>query len=147
MLPRIRTLICFLVVGLSITTACTTSAVVANAWHIPDNSADLNGTHMRNPWMEIGNNTPIAIYSGVQKFNNSYGTANQTGGGVYYKGATQGVWNFVPFDTSSGAVVPTGNNQYWHATFTPASVGIGTTEVIQYYLYLTFDGVNGVENT
>ena len=118
-------------------------AILANAWHIPDNSGDLNGTHMRDPWIEIGNNTPITIYSGVQKFGNSFGTANQTGGGVYFKGATQGVWSFVSFDFNS--IVTTGNNQYWRATFTPSAAGISASDVIQYYLYLTFD--SGAENT
>src|SRR5438132_2124915 len=59
-------------------------ATLANAWHIPDNSTDLGGTHMRDPWFEISNNpalpTTVTIYSGVQKFSNSFGTANQTGG-------------------------------------------------------------------
>src|SRR5436305_6854461 len=67
-------------------------AVLANAWHIPDNTNDL-GFNMRNPEFEIGPNTAVTVYSGVQKFNNSFGTANQTGGTVYYKGATQGTWS------------------------------------------------------
>src|SRR5262245_40248053 len=60
-------------------------AVLANCWHIPDNSGDL-GVTMRNPEFEIGTNTTITIYSGLQKFGNSFGTANQTGGTLYYKG-------------------------------------------------------------
>ena len=66
--------------------------MLANAWHIPDNAADL-GFHMRNPEFEVGTNSIVTIYQGVQKFNNSYGTANQTGGTLYFKGLTQGVWN------------------------------------------------------
>src|SRR3954454_14903318 len=86
----------------------------ANIWHIPDNSGDLGGTHMRNPWIEISNNpaspTTITIYEGIYKGNGS----NQTGGAVYYKGQSQSVWNSVGFDTSPGAVVNSGSNQYWH---------------------------------
>ncbi|HJT80532.1 MAG TPA: hypothetical protein VJ719_04985 [Chthoniobacterales bacterium] len=117
-------------------------AILANAWHIPDNSTDV-GVNMRNPRVEFANNTQITIYSGVQKFNNSFGTANQTGGGVYYKGATQNTWSFVGFDFNN--IVTNGNNQYWRAYFTPSAAGIGANEVIQYYLYLTFD--SGAENT
>src|SRR3954469_5263215 len=58
-------------------------AVLANAWHIPDNNNDL-GFHMRNPEFEIGPSSSVTIYSGLQKFNNSFGTANQTGGTLYY---------------------------------------------------------------
>src|SRR5437016_2906756 len=68
-------------------------AVLANAWHIPDNSGDL-GFNMRNPEFEIGTNTMVTIYSGLQKSNNvPYGTANQTGGTLYYKGLSQGGWS------------------------------------------------------
>jgi hypothetical protein len=40
---------------------------------------------------------------------------------------------------------PSTNNQYWSASFNTSA--FGSNEVIQYYLYLTFDGVNGVQNT
>src|SRR5437868_13850544 len=66
--------------------------VLANAWHIPDNSGDLN-LHMRDPEFEIGPSMTINVYSGLQKFNNSFGTANQTGGTLYYKGLSQGIWS------------------------------------------------------
>ena len=63
---------------------------------------------------------------------------------MYYKGLSQGVWNAtnLQFYLNGG---PSTNNQYWEASFSTATVG--TNEVIQYYLYLTFDGVNGVQNT
>ena len=117
--------------------------VLANAWHIPDNTNDL-GMNMRNPEFEIGTNTTVTVYSGIQKYNNSYGTANQTGGTLYYKGATQGSWSSTALNwyTNGG---PSPNNQYWQASFNSAS--FGTDEVIEYYLYLTFDGANGVQNT
>ena len=119
-------------------------AVLANAWHIPDNTNDL-GLNMRNPEFEIGTNTAVTVYSGEQKFNNSFGTANQTGGWLIYKGATQSSWssNALGFYLNgSGSIA---NNQYWSASFN--SSAFGSNEVIQYYLYLTFDGVNGVQNT
>jgi glycosidase len=116
-------------------------ATLATAWHIPDNTNDL-GVTMRNPEFEIGASNIVAVYSGVQKFNNPYGTANQTGGTLYYKGLSQGVWNStnLQFYLNGG---PSPNNQYWRAFLNSAAVG--TNEVIQYYLYLTFD--SGAENT
>ncbi|HSU56357.1 MAG TPA: alpha-amylase family glycosyl hydrolase, partial [Candidatus Dormibacteraeota bacterium] len=118
-------------------------AVLPNVWHIPDDTNDL-GFHMRSPEFEIGPATTLTVYSGLQKFNNSFGTANQTGGTVYYKGLSQGVWNStnLQFFLNGG---PSPNNQYWQASFNSAT--FGTNEVIQYYMYLTFDGANGVQNT
>ena len=118
-------------------------AVLANACHIPDNAGDLTN-NMRSPEFEIGTNTTITVYSGVQKYNNSYGAANQTGGWVIFKGVSQSLWssNALGFYLNGG---PSPNNQYWSASFNSAS--FGTDDVIQYYLYLTFDGVNGVQNT
>jgi hypothetical protein len=117
--------------------------VLANAWHIPDNAGDL-GFNLRNPEFEIGTSTAVTVYSGIQKYNNPYGTANQTGGTLYYKGASQGTWSStnLTWYLNGG---PSTNNQYWQTSFNSSSVG--TNEVIQYYLYLTFDGVNGVQNT
>ena len=122
------------------------SAVVANAFHIPDDNGEplsptLSGIHMRNPEFEVATSTVVTIFSGVQKFNNSYGTANQTGGLLFYKSTTQANWssNALAFTNNNG------NNQYWSASFN--SSAFGADDVIQYYLYLTFDGVNGVQNT
>src|ERR1035438_5587373 len=115
--------------------------VLANAWHTPDNTNDL-GFNMRNPEFEIGTNTTVTVYSGIQKYNNSYGTANQTGGTLFFKGQTQGTWSStgLTFYLNGG---PSTNNQYWQASFNTAS--FGTNDVIQYYLYLTFNA--GAENT
>ncbi len=115
--------------------------VLANVWHIPDNNGDL-GFNMRNPEFEIGTTATVTVYSGVQKFNNPYGIANQTGGTLYYKGLTQGTWSStnLTWYLNGG---PSTNNQYWKGAFNTAS--FGTNEVIQYYLYLTFD--SGAENT
>src|SRR5256885_11784966 len=78
-----------LAVVLSLSAEPRCQAVLANAWHIPDNTNDL-GFNMRNPEFEIGPATSITIYSGEQKFNNSFGTANQTGGAGVFKHATPG---------------------------------------------------------
>src|ERR1700731_858469 len=119
-------------------------ATLATAWHIPDNSGDL-GIHMRDPEFEIANTTTVTIYSGVQKLGNSFGTANQTGGTLYYKGLTQNTWESASLNFYANGSGSTANNQYWRASFMPSAVGIGVDEVIQYYLYLTFD--SGAENT
>jgi hypothetical protein len=58
-----------------------TWAVLANAWHIPDNSSDL-GFNLRNPEFEIGSNTTVTVYSGIQKSNNPYGPASASSPGV-----------------------------------------------------------------
>src|SRR5581483_1214908 len=92
-------------------------AVLANAFHIPDDNGEAvsptqSGINMRSPEFEIGTNTTVTIYSGVQKFNNSYGTANQTGGTLYYKGATQGTWSSVALAFANNSTINT-NNQYW----------------------------------
>lgn len=134
----------FLLACLTLCLACPreSAAGLANAWHIPDNTADL-GFNMRNPEFEIGTSTTVTVYQGVQKYNNpGYGTANQTGGTLYYKGASQGSWSStaLTWHLNGG---PSPNNQYWKASFNTSSVG--TNEVIQYYLYLTFD--SGAENT
>ncbi len=119
-------------------------AVIANAWHIPDDSADLGGTHMRNPEFEFNQSTAVTFYTGVQKFNNSFGTANQTGGTLYVKKATATTWTPVALGYNSD----NNNNQYWKATYTfSAANGYTADDVIQYYFALTFDGANGVATT
>ena len=99
---------------------------------------------MRNPESEIGTNTAVTVYAGLQKFKNAYGTANQTGGAVFYKRLSQDTWSSVDlqFFLNGG---PNPNNQYWRAAFTPLATA--TNEIIQYYLRLTFDGLNEVTNT
>ena len=115
-------------------------ATLANGWHIPDNAPSAIGAvHMRNPEFEIGSSTTVTVFSGVQKFNNSFGTANQTGGILFYKGASQGSWQQMGLSYAAND----GNDQYWKASFNTSA--FGANEVIQYYLYLTFD--SGAENT
>ena len=117
-----------------------TTLVTANAWHIPDDSSDLGGTHMRNPEFEFNQSTAITFYTGVQKLNNSFGTANQTGGTLFVKSAAASTWTSVPLSYDSN----NGNNQYWRATYTfSAANGYGADDVIQYYFALTFDASGG----
>ncbi|MFM2295680.1 MAG: hypothetical protein RLZZ350_2093 [Verrucomicrobiota bacterium] len=116
------------------------SAVLVNGWHIPDNTADLGFT-MRNPEFEFSTTNTVMVYSGIQKFNNSFGTANQTGGWLVFKGANAASWN----SNALAFHLDSGQNQFWKASFSTAA--FGTNEVIQYFLYLTFDGVNSVTNT
>ncbi len=97
----------------------------------------------REPYVEISNNpavnTPITVYTVVRRLNNSYGTANQTGGTLFYKGANDGVWQSV----SLGFHANEGDFQYWKASFD--SNFFEANEVIQYDFLLTFN--SGAENT
>ncbi|MDQ6860872.1 MAG: hypothetical protein M3032_06925 [Verrucomicrobiota bacterium] len=125
-------------------------ATLADAAHRPFN-ADVpaaNGTanprhQFREPYVEISNNpanpTTITVYTVMKKFNNPFGTANQTGGTLFYKGASQGVWQSV----SLGFHANEGDFQYWKASFSSSS--FAANEVIQYYFQLLFD--QGAENT
>ncbi|MDQ2919171.1 MAG: hypothetical protein M3R10_04755, partial [Verrucomicrobiota bacterium] len=125
-------------------------ATLADCGHRPFNAdvpqADGNPTprrQYREPYVEISNNpaspTTITVYTVVKKFNNPFGTANQTGGTLFYKGATQGVWQSVVL----GFHANEGDFQYWKASFSSAAAA--ANEVIQYYFLLTFD--QGAENT
>lgn len=132
----------FLALATTFAAAPAAFAVLANAWHIPDNTADL-GFHMRNPQFEFGPAAAVTNYTGIQKFNNpGYGTANQTGGWVVFKGATQSSWSSNAFSHYLDGG-PSPDNQYWKGVFNTSA--FGTNEVIQYYFYLTFNA--GPENT
>ena len=115
-------------------------ASLATVWHIPDNNTDL-GLNMRNPEFEIGTNTTVTLYTGLWKWNNNVQIANQTGGTLFYKGASQSSWNTNGLTWLTNTAV----NQYWQTSFT--TTNIGADDVIQYYFLLTFDGSNGVSNT
>ena len=117
-----------------------TTVTTANAWHIPDNSTDSAGTHMRNPEFEFDQTTAITFYTGLQKYSNAFGTANQTGGYLYVKKASSTTWTPVTLSFYSN----NGNNQYWSASYTfSAANGYGVDDVIQYYFALTFDTSGG----
>jgi len=115
-------------------------AALATVWHIPDNNGDL-GFNMRNPEFEISTNTTINFYTGLWKWNGATTIANQTGGWIVYKSASQSSW-------SSNALAwysNTSANQYWQASLNTSA--FGPDDVIQYYFLLAFDGSNGVTNT
>lgn len=121
----------------------TAFATLPNAWHIPDHAiATGNGgttPTMRNPRVEFGNTGTVRVFSGIQKEGNNYGTANQTGGKLFYKSADQGSWNTADMVYHANV----GNDQYWYADLALANVT--ADKVIQYYIYLTFD--SGAENS
>lgn len=147
-----RTLVPTAFAAIALAAAPALLAVLPNAWHVADISIKTGngGTtpSMRTPRFEFGNTGTVRCFTGLQKFNNpGYGTANQTGGTLFYKGLSSGTWlsvtlsfhaNGAPGDSGD----PAGNNQYWYADLNLAS--IAADEVIQYYLYLTFD--SGAEN-
>ena len=123
-------------------------ASLATAWHIPDGDSNFGGLNMRSPEFEIGTNTTVTIWSGVWKWSNGGDTqlCNQTGGWVFYKGATQSFWSSNVLTWQTNFQYTTGN-QYWNASFNTANFGVD--DVIQYYLLLTFDGTGttGATNT
>ena len=116
-------------------------ASLPNAWHIPDNAivSGSGGTTptMRNPRVEFGNTGTVRVFSGLQKFGNGFGTADQNGGTVYYKSADQGTWSSAPLSFHAN----TGNDQYWYADLALANVT--ANQVIQYYIGLTFNAGPG----
>ncbi|MEI8386445.1 MAG: alpha-amylase family glycosyl hydrolase [Verrucomicrobiota bacterium] len=117
-------------------------AALPNAWHIPDNAIVTGdgGTMptMRAPRVEFGNTGTVRIFSGLQKWNNGFGTADQNGGTIYYKSADQGTWSSVALSWHAN----TGNDQYWYADLNLANVT--ANQVIQYYIGITFN--SGAEN-
>ncbi|MGP8201741.1 MAG: hypothetical protein ACLQU4_19800 [Limisphaerales bacterium] len=116
-------------------------AGLATVWHMPDDNWDLPGVNMRNPEFEIGTNTTVTVYTGLWKWNSGMQIANQTGGTLFYKGASQSAWS----SSALAWLTNTTDNQYWQASFSTAS--IAPDDVIQYYFLLTFDGSNDVTNT
>lgn len=113
-------------------------------WHEPAYShPDIGGT-MRNPVYEAKDSN-LTIYQGFWK--NSGTNGNQTGATLWYRttprGGSPGSW------TSTGfvSVIDVGQNQFW--TFTLPSAAIAATDVIEYYIHVTFDGFSGSnpENT
>jgi len=112
------------------------SAALPNAWHIPDNAIVTgNGgatPTMRNPRYEITNSSTFQIYTGFQKFENNVILANQTGGTVFFKTASQGVWS----SASLSFHADSGNDQFWYASIDMST--LPPNEVVQYYFYLTF---------
>ena len=102
-----------------------------NAWHIPDNSNDLSGTFMRDPRFEIGTNSTVTIYNGNQ-FQGAGNPGNQTGGMLFFKGASQSVWMIEPlvWDRESG------NNKFWRGSFSTDLYA--ANEPVFYFLQITY---------
>jgi glycosidase len=126
--------------ALWLVTGSPAAAMLATAWHIPDNASDL-GFNMRNPEFAIGTNTTVTFYTGVWKWNGGVQIANQTGGTLFYKSFTQSNWSSTGLNFYSN----TSANQYWQASLNPAA--FNANDVVQYYFLLTFDGFNSVSNT
>lgn len=127
-------------VALCLVTGISVRASLATVWHIPDNNMDL-GVNMRNPEFEIGTNTTVTFYTGLWKYNGATQLANQIGGWLIYKGASQSSWS----SNAMTWVTNTPANQYWKSSFTSSAVS--SNDVIQYYFLLMFDGYGGVTNT
>ncbi|TAG09736.1 MAG: hypothetical protein EAZ42_06045 [Verrucomicrobia bacterium] len=112
-------------------------ADLPNAWHIPDLQivSGNGGTTptMRNHRVEFSNTGTLKIFSGLQKFANSFGTADQNGGTLFYKSVDQVSWNSAPFAFHQNQA----NDQFWHANLNLANVT--ANRVIQYYMLLTFN--------
>lgn len=106
---------------------------LATVWHRPSFPEPLMAsTTMRSPAYEVAQGNPFSVYSGLRKFNNPiYGTANQTGGHLFYRTSPTAAWssNALGFHSNNG------DYQFWQATVP----GTATTNAVQYYLRLTFD--------
>ena len=105
------------------------------AWHKAAVTEDLlvPASTMRTPTYEFGAGTNITIYTGLKKFNNAgYGTANQTGGTLYYRAGTNGSWSSAALEFHQN----NGDYQFWKATLPSNAV----TGVAQYYIRMNFDG-------
>jgi subtilisin family serine protease len=108
-------------------------STLATAWHRPAFPEPLLSSNtMRLPAYEVAQGNPFTVYSGIRKLNNpGFGTANQTGGHLFYRTSATTAWtsNALVFDSNSG------DYQFWKAVVP----GTATTNLVQYYLRLTFD--------
>jgi glycosidase len=107
----------------------------APVWHLPGTFESQISTEMRVPLYEVkGSNT--TIYQGF--FKNGGANGDQNGGAVFYRvtprGAAPGAWQSVALSFHANV----GANQYWKATIPTAAMG--STDVIEYYLQVTFTG-------
>ena len=110
------------------------SANLPTAWHNPAVTENLltPASNMRMPTYEIGAGTHITLYTGLRKVNNpGYGTANQTGGTLYYRAGTNGAWSTANLSFHQDI----NDYQFWKATLPSNAV----TGVAQYYIRLNFD--------
>ena len=110
-----------------------TPTVLATAWHRPVfREPLLGGTTMRSPAYEVAPGAAFTVFQGLRKFNNpGYGTANQTGGTLFYRSGTSGEWSSEALSDDKDE----GDYQFWKATIP----GTATAGIVQYYLRLNFD--------
>lgn len=110
-----------------------TPTALATVWHRPAfREPLLGGTTMRSPAYEVAPGAAFTVFHGLRKSNNpGYGTANQTGGTLFYRSGTSGSWSSVPLEIDKDD----GDYQFWKA----AVPGSATAGVVQYYIRLTFD--------
>lgn len=122
-----------------LTSSLSSWAAPGIVWHEPAYAhPDLGGPTMRDPLYEAADND-LTIYQGFYKDGGTNG--NQTGGTLYYRTSPNGG---SPTAWSSIALAPhadVGDSQYWKATLPSASMA--ATDVIEYYVEVTFDGVSG----
>jgi hypothetical protein len=125
-------LLCMLVLPLS--------AAPGNVWHLASGNESQIGTTMRAPLYEV-KATDTTIYQGFFKNNGAGG--DQNGGSVIYRtiprGGSPGAWQIVSLGFHSN-FPNNGNvqNQYWKAII--PTTGITATDVIEYYVRVTFSG-------
>ena len=104
-----------------------------NVWHIASVNETPINTPMRNPVYEAKNNNLI-IYQGF--FKNGGTGGNQNGGSLFFRtiprGGSATAWSSVSLNFHADV----GTNQYWKATLSSSS--IAATDVIQYYIRVTF---------
>ncbi|MGB6222847.1 alpha-amylase family glycosyl hydrolase, partial [Haloferula sp.] len=116
------------------------AAPSGNLWHIP--FAQENGIpdRMRDPYVEIDPQGSFTVYQGF--FKNGGANGNQTGGSLFFRNATAATpWQ----STALGFHADAGNNQFWKANIDLGAGGLnaGPSDVIEYYLLVTFDGTTG----
>lgn len=112
------------------------SAAPGNCWHIPAATQDGIAGTMRGDYPEAPPSGTVTIHQGVYKGAGD----NQTGGTLHYRtrarGAAGGAWSGVALAWESNS----GSNQFWKASLPlPAN----DTDVIEYYIEVTYDGVSG----
>lgn len=117
-------------------------------WHLPtsEETQISAGTTMRSPIFEAADSN-LTIYQGFYKNNGANG--DQNGGTLFYRtvprGGSPGAWQSVALVFSKNwPSNETQTNQYWSAVI--PSTGIATTDVIEYYIRVTFNS-GGPETT
>lgn len=117
-------------------------AAPGNVWHIASGIESKIGTTMRTPLYEI-KAADTTIYQGFYKNNGAGG--DQNGGTLFYRtvprGGAPGAWQPVPLGFHLNH--PNNSNvqdQFWKAVI--PTTGIAATDVIEYYIRVTFSGAS-----